>query len=61
VTEDFAPDERVTTDGDRLVDFADDDLPILPESTRDDTDEGWGERVDRRDDWIREQRPPHWD
>jgi hypothetical protein len=50
-------------DGDRRVDFADDDMPTLPEQTRDDTDEGWGERSrrDRDDDWLHEQRPPHWD
>ncbi|MFW5473836.1 hypothetical protein ACOCJ5_11050 [Knoellia sp. CPCC 206450] len=32
------------------------------EQTKDDTDEGWGERGD--DDatgrWLRENRPPHW-
>lgn len=35
-----------------------------PEQTRDDTDEGWGEVPGRdggHDDWLREQRPPHWD
>jgi hypothetical protein len=33
-----------------------------PEQTRDDTDAGWGERPDQdaQDDWLREQRPPHW-
>jgi hypothetical protein len=35
--------------------------PRLGESTRDDTDEGWGERSSVSDDWWREQRPPHWD
>ncbi|MDT0213196.1 hypothetical protein Q9R29_04800 [Rothia sp. ARF10] len=32
------------------------------DQTKDDTDEGWGERGD--DDatgrWLRENRPPHW-
>lgn len=34
-----------------------------PEQTRDDTDEGWGERPrhDEADEaWWRAQRPPHW-
>ena len=33
-----------------------------PEQTRDDTDVGWGERPneDAQDQWLRDQRPPHW-
>ena len=33
-----------------------------PEQTRDDTDAGWGERPDEgaHDQWLQEQRPPHW-
>jgi hypothetical protein len=33
-----------------------------PEQTRDDTDVGWGERPDEdaQDQWLRDQRPPHW-
>ncbi len=34
-----------------------------PEQTLDDTDLGWGEvpaGEDAHDDWLREQRPPHW-
>jgi hypothetical protein len=34
-----------------------------PEQTRDDTDVGWGEvppGEDAHDEWLREQRPPHW-
>jgi hypothetical protein len=33
-----------------------------PEQTRDDTDAGWGERPneDANDQWLRDQRPPHW-
>ena len=33
-----------------------------PEQTRDDTDAGWGERPheDAHDQWLRDQRPPHW-
>jgi len=32
------------------------------EQTRDDTDVGWGERPseDAQDEWLRDQRPPHW-
>jgi len=32
------------------------------EQTRDDTDAGWGERLDEdaQDRWLRNQRPPHW-
>ena len=41
------------------------DRPDVPEQTSDDTDAGWGEaEPDRRDpheQWLREQRPPHWD
>jgi hypothetical protein len=33
------------------------------EQTLDDTDAGWGERIDEsaHDRWLGEQRPPHWD
>jgi REase_MTES_1575 len=33
-----------------------------PEQTRDDTAAGWGERPNEssHDQWLREQRPPHW-
>jgi len=33
-----------------------------PEQSRDDTDAGWGERPDEdaQDQWLRDQRPPHW-
>jgi hypothetical protein len=33
---------------------------ILPDQTRDDTDEGWGEENASNDDRLREDRPPHW-
>ena len=35
---------------------------VRAEQTTDDTDAGWGERTDERahDEWLREQRPPHW-
>jgi hypothetical protein len=33
-----------------------------PEQTRDDTDAGWGERPNEgsHDQWLQDQRPPHW-
>jgi hypothetical protein len=33
-----------------------------PEQSRDDTDAGWGEQAneDAQDQWLRDQRPPHW-
>ena len=35
---------------------------VRTEQSTDDTDAGWGERTDDRahDEWLREQRPPHW-
>jgi hypothetical protein len=40
----------------------DDDEPVIPPRSRDDTDEGWSERdTDDRDDELRRERPPHWD
>lgn len=49
-------------DDDRTVTFDDDDAPLLPEQTRDDTDHGWGDR-DRdgaNDERLLQDRPPHW-
>jgi hypothetical protein len=53
-------------DDDRLVDLSDDtggldDEPVLPGTTRDDTDAGWGEHHRDNDDRLRDERPPHWD
>ena len=48
-------------DDERPVDLVDDDAPALPEQTADDTDRGWGERVDSNDDRLLEDRPPHWE
>jgi hypothetical protein len=54
-------------DGDeRLVDLSGDehwvdDTPVLPETTRDDTDAGWGERTLDNDERLLAERPPHWD
>jgi hypothetical protein len=49
-------------DDDRLVDLSDADLEILPDQTRDDTDEGWGDwqGQDSNDSRLREDVPPHW-
>jgi hypothetical protein len=48
-------------DEDRIVDLTDDDPPVLPDQTRDDTDLGWGEPSYSNDDRLRQDRPPHWD
>lgn len=51
---------EVGLDSERLVDFSD-DAPVLPDTTRDDTDAGWGERPPDSAEWLRGERPPHWD
>ena len=38
-----------------------DDRGWLPEQTRDDTDEGWGDRPASNDQRLIEDRPPHWE
>ncbi len=41
---------------------APDDDPVLPETTRDERDAGWGDDPQsgrRDDDWYRRERPPH--
>ena len=52
-------------DGERLVDLSDDrdgwDGQLLPQSTRDDTDAGWGEPRYDNDARLLAERPPHWD
>ncbi len=52
-----------TPDDDREVRLADlaDDLVILPDSTVDDTDAGWGERPWDNEARLIEERPPHWE
>ncbi len=47
-------------DDERDVDLSD-ELVVLPDQTRDDTDAGWGERPGGNDDRLLEDRPPHWD
>lgn len=47
----------------RPVDLFDEEPPLLPDQTGDDTDLGWGERAPSERDDIRrllEERPPHW-
>jgi hypothetical protein len=40
----------------------DDDAAVLPEVSRDETSEGWGDEQDARDEeWYRRERPPHHD
>ncbi|HET8682102.1 MAG TPA: hypothetical protein VFM54_09525 [Micromonosporaceae bacterium] len=51
--------EAVRPDADREVDL--EEAAVLPETTRDDTDAGWGERHDSNDDRLRAERPPHWE
>lgn len=38
-----------------------DSVPVLPETTRDDTDAGWGERPRDNDFRLLDERPPHWE
>jgi hypothetical protein len=38
-----------------------DDERVLPEQTRDDTDQGWGERHPDNDERLLDERPPHWE
>jgi hypothetical protein len=52
--------EDLRQDPDRVVDLNEDDLPVLPDQTRDDTDRGWGEPSYSNDDRLLEERPPHW-
>jgi hypothetical protein len=37
-----------------------DDEPVLPDTTSDEREAGWGDEPTRRDDeWYRRERPPH--
>lgn len=53
-------DERVVHLADEDLGWVDDD-PVLPETTRDDTDAGWGEFRRGNDDRLLAERPPHWE
>lgn len=48
-------------DDERTIDLSD-DLDILPDQTRDESDIGWGGYPDDDDDDARllAERPPHW-
>ncbi|MGH3748294.1 MAG: hypothetical protein ACRDT8_12960 [Micromonosporaceae bacterium] len=48
-------------DDDREVRFEDEDIPILPDQTADDTDRGWGESRRGNERRLLDERPPHWD
>jgi hypothetical protein len=56
-------DTRPSADEEREVALADfgEELVILPDTTSDDTDAGWGERPSSNDDRLLADRPPHWD
>jgi hypothetical protein len=44
------------------TDRADGDDPVLPQTTSDEHDIGWGddpESADRDEEWYRRERPPH--
>ena len=45
----------------REVVLADDEVPVLPDQTRDDTDRGWGEDAASNDRRLLDERPPHWE
>ncbi|MCW2946033.1 MAG: hypothetical protein JWR24_2750 [Actinoallomurus sp.] len=48
-------------DDERRVELSDDELDVLPDQTRDDSDTGWGEWREADDDaHLIEERPPHW-
>jgi hypothetical protein len=47
-------------DDHREVDLVE-DLVILPDTTTDDTDAGWGERRADNDERLLDERPPHWE
>ncbi|RZU60897.1 DUF4011 domain-containing protein [Zhihengliuella halotolerans] len=34
--------------------------PVLPQTAGEDDPRSWGESGEDRDDWLKEQRPPHW-
>ena len=53
--------EQERSDDDREVDLGDDEEPVLPDQTDDDTDLGWGESGARDDDRLLDDRPPHYD
>jgi hypothetical protein len=59
---DHSSEDFQRSDDDREVDMTEDERPVLPDQTRDDTDRGWGERHsdDSNDERLLRERPPHW-
>ena len=53
--------DRYPSDDEREVPLDDEERPVLPEQTRDDTDRGWGERAHDNDQRLLDERPPHWE
>jgi hypothetical protein len=52
----------MSTPPDTEPELPDDDAPLLPAQSTEDTDAGWGEYRDRDDDdRLLRDRPPHWD
>jgi hypothetical protein len=49
------------SDEERTVPLDDEERPILPDQTRDDTDRDWGERRSGNDERLLDERPPHWE
>lgn len=60
VSVDFLDGRPGPSDDDRTVELDSDELPVLPEQTRDDTDQGWGDPEASNDARLFEDRPPHW-
>lgn len=57
---DILDDPERDNDAEREVDFDSEEVPVLPDQTRDDTERGWGESSHSNDDRLFEDRPPHW-
>lgn len=34
--------------------------PVVPKTAGEDDPRSWGDAGDDHDEWLREQRPPHW-
>ncbi|MFD0775023.1 hypothetical protein ACFQZ2_13880 [Streptomonospora algeriensis] len=47
-------------DDERTVDLSEDELEILPDTTRDEHGPGWGDGPDDNTERLLEERPPHW-
>ena len=53
--------DRYPSDDEREVPLDDEERPVLPDQTRDDTDQGWGEREHGNEGRLLDERPPHWE